>query len=233
MQKTIYARTLNPEIFDYRVYDIHEDDENEVIIDGGKDFTNIDQKGYLIAIKKAISGYNSWDFEYYYHNSIMDHLKDYLPKKENGKRLSPKEAHNIRMSIECWNNNKLSYEDVVCDILNVITGQLWKHKGLRGCCQGDYVTAYYPVKDNIQQYLNYVEAWFFGTGTEVMIHEEENTPKGPEDISGWTFYTTAFEPEELKKEIREHVGAKSNVEIKLWLYKDTKTIHIDNYQLAN
>ena len=70
--ETIYAKTLNPEAFDYRVYDIREDDGNDVIIDGGRDFTNIDQKGYLIAIKKAISSYNSWDFDYYYHNSIME-----------------------------------------------------------------------------------------------------------------------------------------------------------------
>ena len=232
----IYAVTLNPEHYDYRPYDIREDDGNEVIIDGGREFSDVDQKGYLAAIKKAISGYNSWDFEYYYHNSIMDHLKDYLPKKENGKRLSPKEAYDIKMSIECWNNDKLSYEEVVCDILNVITGKLWKYKGLHGCCQGDYVTAYYPCEPNITKYLDYVEAWYFGTGTEVMIHDEESEPKTAEEVFGYTFYTANWKTEDLKKEIKEYCGYKTddeNVEVILWLYEKTRTIHIDEYKLAD
>lgn len=235
-KQKVYAVTLNPEDFDYRVYDIREDEGNDVIIDGGRQFIDVDEKGYLIAAKKAISGYNSWDFEYYYHNSIMAHLKDYLPKKENGKRLSPKDAHNIKMSIECWNNDKLSYEDVVCDILNVITGQLWKHTGLRGCCQGDYVVAYYPVREKIKEYLDWVEAWYFGTGTEVMVHEEENTPEKAEDISGWTFYTAEWKPEKLKKEIKEWCGYKAdddNIEVVLWLYDKTRTIRIDEFKLAD
>lgn len=234
MEKTIYARTLNPEAFGYRFYDISEDEGNDVIIDGGRNYQDTDSKDYLLPIKKAISGYNSWCFEYYYHNSIMNHLKDYLPKKENGKRLSPKEAHNIKMSIECWNNNKLSYEDVVCDILNVITGQLWRHKDLRGCCQGDYVTAYYPVREKIKECLDWIEAWYFGTGTEVEIHEEEETPKSAKDISGWTFYTASWNTKDLIAEIKQQCGykAEDDVEVKLWLYKDTRTIHIDEYELA-
>jgi len=229
--KTVYARTLNPEIFDYRVYDIREDEGNDVIIDGGRNFTNIDQNDYLMAAKKAISGYNSWDFEYYYHNSIMDHLKDYLPKKENGKKLSPREAHNIKMSIECWNNDKLSYEDVVCEILNVITGKIWKHTGLRGCCQGDYVTAYYPVTEKIKEYLDWVEAWYFGTGTEVEIHDDEKEPECAEDVTGYTFYTASWKTEDIIAEIKTYFS--EDVEVKLWLYKDTRTIHIDEYELAD
>ena len=92
----IYAKTLNPESFDYLVYDIREDDGNEVIIDGGRDYISIDNKGYLAAIKKLINDYDSWDFDYYYHGSIKEFLSDMLPKKENGKRLSPqKDIHLI------------------------------------------------------------------------------------------------------------------------------------------
>lgn len=228
--KTIYAKTLNPEAYDYRVYDIREDDYNEVIIDGGREFSDIDQNGYLKAIKKTISGYNSWDFEYYYHNSIMDYLKDYLPKKENGKRLSPKEAHDIKMSIECWNNDKLSYEDVICDLLWLVTGNLWKSKKLHGCCQGEVVTAYYPADIGMTSYLEWVEAWFFGTGTEVEIHDEDNEPTCAEDVTGYTFYTASWKTEDIIAEIKTYFN--EDVEVKLWLFKDTKTISIDEYELA-
>lgn len=230
-KKIIYAVTLNPEHFDYRPYDIREDEGNEVIIDGGREFSDIDQKGYLAAIKKVISGYSSWDYEYCYHNSIMDFLKDYLPKKENGKRLSPKEAGDIRVTLDLDDD-----EAIICRCLSIITGKPYACQGLRGYCQGDYVEAYYPCEPNITKYLDYVEAWFFGTGTEVMIHDEESEPKTAEEVSGYTFYTANWKTEDIKNEIKEYCGYKAedeSVEVKLWLYDKTRTIHIDEYKLAD
>lgn len=230
MKNTIYARTLNPEIFDYRVYDIREDDGNEVIIDGGRDFSDIDQKDYLKAIKKTISDYNGWDYDYYYKGSIMNYLKDYLPKKENGKRLSPKEASWLKKVLEFETDE----EEAICQFLTTITGKLYRHKGLRGCCQGDYVEAYYPVENGITKYLDYVEAWYFGTGTEVEIHEDEKEPECAEDVTGYTFYTASWKTEDLITEIKQQCGykAEDDVDVKLWLYKDTRTVHIDQYELA-
>lgn len=229
MKKTIYAKTLNPESFDYRVYDIREDDYNEVIIDGGRDFCNIDNKGYLTKIKKMISEYSDYELEVYHNNSIMNFLNYYLPKKENGKRLSPKEMAFLKQGLD---NSQYANEEIICDCLSVITGKIWKHKGLRGCCQGDYVDAYYPVEDGITEYLDWIEAWFFGTGIEIMIHDEDNEPKDAEEVTGYTFYTASWRVEDLKKEIRDYVGAKDDVDVKLWLYDKTRTIKIDEYKLA-
>ena len=233
MPEKIYATTLNPESFDYRTYDIREDDGNEVIIDGGRDFQNIDNKGYLDSIKKLIEEYDSsYLFDVYYHGSIKALLQEMLPKKENGKRLSPSEISFLKKGLEY---KEYSNEEIICDCLFVITGKMYRHKGLRGCCQGDYVDAYYPVEDGITQYLDYVEAWYFGTGTEVMVHEEENEPKTAEDVSGWTFYTAAWNSKQLKEEIKLQCGYKANddVEVILWLYDKTRTIHIDEYKLAD
>lgn len=227
----LYAVTLNPEYFDYRPYDISEDDGNEVIIDGGGDFSNVDNKGYLKAIKQIIKEYNTYLYDCYYHESIMEMLRDMLPKKENGKRLSPLEAHNIE---EALKNDK--DVETICECLYVITGKIHCMRPLRGCCQGDYVEAYYPVEDGIRQYLDYVEAWYFGTGIEIMIHDEESEPKTAEDVSGYTFYTASWKTEDLKAEIKEQCGYKrndDNVEVILWLYDKTRTIKIDEYKLAD
>lgn len=230
MNKTIYAKTLNPESFDYRVYDIRDDDGNEVIIDGGRDYHDIDNKGYLAAIKKLINEYDSYTYDYYYHGSIKEFLSDMLPKKENGKRLSPKEMAFLKQGLD---NSQYANEEIICDCLSVITGKIWKCKGLRGCCQGDYVDAYYPVEDGITKYLDWVEAWFFGTGVEIMIHDEDNEPKDAEEVTGYTFYTASWRVEDLKKEIRDYVGAKDDVDVKLWLYDKTRRILIDEYKLAD
>lgn len=232
MEKTkLYAVTLNPELFDYRVYDISEDDGNEVIIDGGRDYPNIDSKGYLAAIKKIIEEYDSYVYDYYYHGSIKEFLSDMMPKKENGKHLSPKEMHNVECVLKCY--GKDYKETVICECLSVITGKIWKRRGLRGCCQGDYVEAYYPVQDGITKYLDWIEAWYFGTGTEVMIHDEDNEPKCAEEVIGHTFYTASWRIEDLKEEIRQNAGEKDDVEVILWLYDRTRTISIDEYKLAD
>lgn len=230
MKDVIYAKTLNPEYFDYRVYDIREDDGNEVIIDGGRDYHSIDNKGYLAAIKKLINEYDSYTYDYYYHGSIKEFLSDMLPKKENGKRLSPKEMAFLKKGLDY---SSYSNEEIICDCLSVITGKIWRHKGLRGCCQGDYVDAYYPVEDEITKYLDWIEAWFFGTGIEIMIHDEDNEPKDAEEVTGYTFYTASWRVEDLKKEIRDYVGAKEDVDVKLWLYDKTRRILIDEYKLAD
>ena len=226
----IYAVTLNPESFEYLVYDIREDDGNEVIIDGGREFTNVDNKGYLEAIKKLIEEYDTYLYDYYYKGSIKAFLEDMLPKKENGKRLSPKEIAFLKQTLD--NDDK---ECAICDCLYVITGKIYKCRGLRGCCQGDYVDAYYPVEDGITEYLDYVEAWYFGTGTEVMVHEEDNEPKTAEEVSGWTFYTASWKTSDLKAEIKEQCGYKrdDDIEVILWLYDKTRTIKIDEYKLAD
>jgi len=225
---TIYAKTLNPEDYDYRIYDISNNDGNEVAIEGGRDFQDIDQKGYLKAIRKLIRDYGCWDYETYYNNSIMAFLRDYLPKKENGKRLSPKEANKILVSLDLDRN-----EEVIATCLSVITGKAHTWSGIRGCCQGDYATAYYPVTTPTS-YIDYVEAWYFGTGTEVEVSEED--ANSPEEVSGWTFYTANWKTEDLKREIKEYCGYKGdddNVEVILWLYDKTRTIHIDEYKLAD
>lgn len=229
MKQTIYATTLNPESYDYRVYDIREDDGNELIIDGGREFADIDENGYLKAIKQLIKEYDTYSYDYYYHGSIMAFLKDMLPKKTNGKRLSPKECKRIK--------NVLSKEEdrltiVVC--LSVITGKPWHEKGLRGCCQGDYVEAYYP-SDTPTEYIDWVEAWYFGTGVEVMVHEEDNIPTDGSEVCGWTFYTSHWKVDDIKAEIKRecYCTDDEDVEIKLWLYDSTRTIKIDQYKLAD
>lgn len=224
----IYATTLNPESYDYRVYDISDDDGNTVIIDGGREFVNIDNNGYLKAIKGIIKEYNTYSFDCYYNGSIMAFLKDMLPKKENGKRLSPKEANIIKKALDTERD-----VDIICDCLSVITGKTYLMRGLRGCCQGDYIEAYYPVEDGIQKYLNWIEAWYFGTGTEVMVHEEDSIPNSAEEVCGWTFYTDSWKTEDIKEEIKKEYGCKDeDVEIVLWLYKSSYRVRHDVYELA-
>ena len=227
MQETIYARTLNPEYYDYKRYSIENDEGNKVIIDGGREFANIDIKGYLKAIEKIMEDYQSWDYEQYYQNSIKDFLEDYLPKKENGKKLSPKELGDIRVALELDNE-----EEIICLCLKVITGEPYFMRAIRGTCQGDYAKAYAPIKE--QEHLNWVEDWYWGTGIEVEIHDSNNTPTNADEVSGYTIYLECVcSNKTLKERIKEYIGCKDDTDIKLWEYTGTQTIKIDEYKLAD
>ena len=164
---------MNPESYDYRVYDISNDDGNEVIIDGRRDFGDIDPDGELDKIKKAINAINDYDLEVYYDNSKKDYIKYGLltEGKDNGKDYSPKEVQVL------WDALWEGGEDSIATILSIIHCKRYEHTGLCGCSQGDYVEAYYPVKTTSKKYLDWIEAWYFGTGTEIMIHEGEDEPE--------------------------------------------------------
>ena len=227
----IYAKTLNPEHYDYRIYDIREDDYNEVYISGGREYDDIDNKGYLSDIKKLINEYGGYEYEVYYHNSIKEFLEDMLPKKENGKRLSPAEMTFIQKALE-----KEDDDETICACLTIVTDKVYKWKNLVGCCQGECVTAFYPKDFVSNDYLEFIEAWFWGTGTEIMIHDGNSIPKDESEIEGWTFYTGQWwcYAKDLKKIIKRECGYKDDdeVDVELWLYNGSQTIVHDIYQKA-
>ena len=224
----VYAKTLNPEYFDYQIYDIREDEGNEMIIDGKRDFMDIDNKDYLKAIKKAYEEYNLFSYEYYYHNSIAEFVKDILPKKENGKVYSPKELHIIENVLKNENMHT-----IICVCLSIITSKKYKWSALRGSMQSEYVEAYYPDTYS-QAYVDFVEAWYFGTGTEVMIHDSDNEVKDANDIEGFTFYTATYNTDMLKEEIKQELGYKKDdeVEVVLRTYYNTTYVATDHYKRA-
>lgn len=224
----IYAKTLNPETFDWRIYDIREDEYNMLIIDGGREFMDVDNNEYLKAIKEAYNDYNSSSLEYYYHNSIAEFVKDILPKKENGKKYTPKEIHDIEKYLK-----EEDLHTIICKCLSIITGKKYVWTALRGSSQGDYVEAYYPTTYSMK-YIEFVEAWYFGTGTEIMVHDSDNEVHEESDIEGFTFYTASYKINDLKEEIKAELGYKKedNVRVKLWLYKDSTYTRRDNYELV-
>lgn len=225
MKKIIYAKTLNPECFDYMEYDIEQDSCNKIVIDGGKHFKSIDTNDYLKDIKNFIK--NGQYNEYEENISITELISAYLPKKENGKNYSTKEKHLIQQEL------KQGIEiDITLVCLSIITNSKYKAKWLYGSCQGNLVLCYYPDYTYCE-FLDYVEAIYFGTGTETIIHDEENAPKNADDISGFSFVSVAYNDNELIKDIKRNAGYKEDdedVEVVLYKYTDTKIIKEDVYE---
>ena len=211
----VYAKIRNPESFDYRVY---EDDINDnMIIDGGRDFNDINGEK-LKAIKKMIDEYNCYDYDYYYQGSILAYLRDMLPKKENGKKITPKQAHDIKVLLDSNYRYYSDYEEgIIIACLSIIYGEEYESFDLKGCCQGEWAKLYAPATTS-QKMVDYIEAIYFATGSEIEVHDSDEPVKDASDIYGWTFYTSEWNEDTIKDEIAKECGVKKEDVV---LYKFT------------
>lgn len=173
-------------------------------------------------IFKDIFNYSEYDLTYYYKNNlaslIIDNLKAY-------KKLSLKKAIEIAQALK----NNMSFDGFACCVLSRLYDSEYKVTRLYGCCQGDIAIAYYDSKLIDRKMLDYIEAILFGTGTEIMIHDEKSTPSSADDISGYTFYTAAYNSDEIKKEIAQYENCNVD-DIVLYMIKDSHVQTITTYE---
>lgn len=63
------------------------------------------------------------------------------------------------------------------------------------------------------------ETMYFNTGSEWIIHDEENTPEGPEDISGYGCYIVADTEEGIRKELAAVAGCAPS-DLVIWAFDE-------------
>lgn len=59
--------------------------------------------------------------------------------------------------------------EFICEVLGIIHGKEFEEGTLRGCSQGDWVECIYPAQAG--DFMHYIGAVYFGTGTEFRIAE--------------------------------------------------------------
>ena len=193
----IYAKQLDPECFDYRVYEDYV--REDIIVEENRDYPGMHDED-LKSIKEFIDNYNCYDYNFYYEGKIKDYIYDYLPKKENGKKFSPIELHQLKQSLD---DNDDEATILLC--LSIIKGKEYEIGDIRGYCQGDWCRIYYP-KDASQDEIDFLEAVYFGTGTEYEVHDEDTEVHNEDDISGFSILTAKWKTEDIKEEIASYVG---------------------------
>ena len=87
-----------------------------------------------------------------------------------------------------------SKEDgLLCQALQLITGQEYKHAEIRGCCQGDWQNIIYPASYG-EKFRDAFETEYFNTGTEWVIHDGDDAPEVPDEIAGYSMYCYSYDP---------------------------------------
>lgn len=96
----------------------------------------------------------------------------------------------------------------LCDLLGLITGRAWDWCTLRGCCQSDWQYCIYPADEWNGASLERLEAEYFNTGSEWIVHDDQDAPDGPEDINGFSVYCTGWNDDLIRKEIADAAGGR-------------------------
>lgn len=108
-----------------------------------------------------------------------------------------------------------SEEEEICDLLEIVHGEKFVRKLIRGCCQGDWNYCYLPVSKLDK--LSYIEAVYFATGTEFMVTtledaEGKSVNEIADEIAGskdsYFDYTELYNPADIKKHIADTMNAK-------------------------
>lgn len=110
-----------------------------------------------------------------------------------------------------------------CKALSLITGRDWDFCTLRGSCQGDWQYCIFPADDWDGASLERLEAEYFNTGTEWIVHDGQDAPDGPEDIDGFSVYCTGWNDEQIRQEIADAAGVSPEA-VKLYKFRDFRRV---------
>jgi hypothetical protein len=136
-----------------------------------------------------------------YYKNITELLKDYFPGV-----YSTKKVHFFKTILEKYGTRYYYEGDYIIDMLELITGKEWRKRTIRGCCQSDWQEIIYPWKEWTNEAISEFETMYFNMGSEWIIHDSEEEPKSPEDISGYSIYCTSWDDEGIKRELVEAAG---------------------------
>lgn len=136
------------------------------------------------------------------YNTITEMLNDCFPR-DDGKGYTAKQVHEWKKLLDDWGNAE---EREYTIALSLMTGRSYDWCTIRGYCQGEWSTVFYPEKHYSKEALDAFESEYFNMGTEWMIHDSESAPETPDDIDGFCMYAYSGNDDGIKKEIADCVG---------------------------
>lgn len=208
----VYARQIAPEYQESPLFMGDEFFPDNIAVCGNRDYhshkpeifenvQNVLEQGELAEVLEYPKNWADW-----YKNATQA-ITEYLPPT-NGKKYSTNAIHALRGLVLDYSCCACSKEnEILCKVLSIVDGRPWEWSIIRGSCQRDWQEVFYPVDEWSKEALQEFETQYFNEGTEWIIHDEQEAPEAPEDISGYSVYCIGWNTEQIKKEIAEITGA--------------------------
>ena len=191
----IYAKQVPPE---YQESPLFMDDWPEnVFVFGNRHFT--DHAGRLDDIKQALC--DIYDVCQGWSN--YSKLSDVMPGRDDGREYTRDERltfARLAANYAEYSYNSDDESKLLCDALELITGQKYECTTIGGCCQGDWQDIIYPAEYG-RDWLRDFETEYFNTGAEWRISEND-----PESDDCYYFYSHSWSDDGIREEIAAAAG---------------------------
>lgn len=200
----IYAKQVPPEYQESPLFNGDEWPEN-VFVFGNRDFN--DHSGRLAEIREALENITE-AFDDMQHgaawcrNGNLHAVIWYQLPRDDGRGYSRAERLElVKLAAQYeWSGNSSSENDILCRVLELVTGTEYAAGTLRGCCQGDWQEIIYPAEYG-REWLAAFETEYFNTGTEWRINEG-----APDSDDNYYFYAHGWNDNLIRAEIADAAG---------------------------
>lgn len=224
----IYARQIPPEYQESPIYYGKFETEfplywPEITLTGNRNYYGYRAEAYEDAERAT----NDAPEEYYRAKEsgepyrIAEALELYGIEKHNGKRWSPRELGQWKRLFQDWDHNpydKRNADRRTLEALELITGEPYGLRTLRGCSQSEWIECYYPRKKYSTKDLERLEMEYFNTGEEWTIYDAD--PDGEEEPGdSFSMYVYSWQDDEKRAEIAAAAGWGTAEEVELHPFK--------------
>lgn len=207
----IYAKQISPEYQESPFFNWDPADLYPGVIFKGNRYFNSHTTPEFDAIRSGLDDLTSLidtDGKFIpggWYDTITEAINDLLPVPLHKVRYSTREIKAWRGIASDW--YRITDEtQAICRALQLVTGKEHESATIRGCSQGDWQEIIFPAAEYDRAALDILEADYFNTGTEWIIHDESSTPDGPEDISGYSMYCYGWNTDQIRAEIADAAG---------------------------
>lgn len=224
MARKVYARQIAPEHQESPLFLGDEFFPDDIILDGNRDY-----KSHMTPEYEKLMKYfdnDAWDYEHSENCNLADFLRLYRYDRPDGQ---PWTREQRKQWDRLFRYGDMSDDSDLLEALELLTGKEWTSGSIRGCCQGDWQTIYYPVEEWTREALEWFEIEYFNTGEEWIIHDGNSEPEDAEEISGYCIYTHAWNDDGIKREIADAEGVEPEDVV---LYRFTGWARTAKYEIA-
>ena len=233
----IYARQIEPEFQDSRIFDDDTYSTEYINICGNKDYQSRTSSVFDRVKECLDAGELATEFEYIAkksmyasYDTVTEAINNWL-YHDGGKTYNKQQIGKLKRLVLEYSECSSSREDqILVEVLSIVTGEEWDYKQIHGCCQGEWNTVYYPIQYWTKESLESFEVMYFNNGSEWIVHDGDTEPTNPEEIDGCAYYCVSWNDEGIKKELAEAVGVENPEDIILYKYAGSVSVPI--YKIA-
>lgn len=194
----IYAKQVPPEYQESPLFYGDEFWPDDVFVFGNRDFNqHADTLNDLkTALENIVEVFDDMQYGEGWTNDLAYTIQCELPEEYRRDYSRSERLKLIRLAQDYGFAKSYEENDILCKVLELITGKTWDNGTIRGCCQGDWQEIIFPAEYG-REWLEHFEAEYFNTGTEWVID-----PDG-DNIS---VYAHEWNNEGIRKELAAAVG---------------------------